>query len=410
MRVFISHAHTDRSSVQKRLVDPLRAQDIDVWYAPENLEPGTDWEDAIRAGLESSDWFLVVLTPEAVASRWVRAEVQWAMDERPGRLIPILLTDCPWQDTHLLIRQLQYLDFREPALEEIRRLLAFWDLDSDAAKEAVPSATGPIDATAPSVDETFVNAIGIKMLPIPAGQFLMGSPPAELRRASEEYLHEVVITRSFWISAHPVTQAEYESLVNERPSAFSIGGRESAKVEGLDTAHFPVEGVSWDDAAEFCARLSASPQELARGIEYRLPTEAEWEYTCRAGSSSPFSFGPGLAGEHANCDGREPYGIPTRGTFVGRPTQVGPYAPNGFGIFDMHGNVWEWCQDWYSVNAYSRSQKRNPRGPSGGTCRVVRGGAWSVPARLCRSACREWYSPSRRLSSLGFRIAASPRR
>jgi formylglycine-generating enzyme required for sulfatase activity len=231
----------------------------------------------------------------------------------------------------------------------------------------------------------------------------------EPRRASEEQLHRVEITKPYWMSTYPVTQVEYQRVIGERPSAFGADGREGSKVLGIDTSRLPVESVSWDDAVEFCARLSNQLQGDGTVLTFRLPTEAEWEYACRAHTTTAFHFGGALAGEHANCDGKQPYGTSIQGDSIGHPTNVGNYPPNAFGLFDMHGNVWEWCHDWYSVNAYARSSLRDPRGPTSGTCRVVRGGAWATPARFCRAAAREWYSPSRRLSSLGFRVAAVAR-
>jgi formylglycine-generating enzyme required for sulfatase activity len=148
-------------------------------------------------------------------------------------------------------------------------------------------------------------------------------------------------------------------------------------VAGQDTSRFPVERVSWEEAVEFCRKLSALSAEQSAGRVYRLPTEAEWEFACRAGTTTPFHFGSQLNGREANCDGNYPYGTTTKGTYLQRPTTVGSYAANGFGLFDMHGNVWEWCSDWYEV-AIRDSPVDDPTGPTSGSLRVNRGGGWAA--------------------------------
>ena len=160
----------------------------------------------------------------------------------------------------------------------------------------------------------------------------------------------------------------------------------------------PVEQVSWNNAVEFCRKLSALPEERTEGRVYRLPTEAEWEYACRAGSTTVFSFG--------DDESRfEEYGW-FRGNSGGQTRPVGKREPNAWGLCDMHGNVADWCSDWYSE--YLQSEETDPQGPSGGSARVIRGGGWNRTARSCRSAIRYWSDPSHRDSGLGFRLALSP--
>ncbi len=140
------------------------------------------------------------------------------------------------------------------------------------------------------------------------------------------------------------------------------------------------------------------------GKKYRLPTEAEWEYACRAGTTPPFYTGETIDTSQANYNGREVYGNGTKGVFRRRTIAVGGFPPNAFGLYDMHGNVWEWCQDWYASNYYSTSPAADPQGPSAGDHRVLRGGCWIVHAGSCRSTVRDWNTPVNRLSSNGFRI------
>ena len=185
------------------------------------------------------------------------------------------------------------------------------------------------------------------------------------------------------------------------PSRFSTTGTSSSKVSGMNTSKFPVETVSWADAVAFCRKLSEKD-----GVTYRLPTEAEWEYAARAGTTTPFHFGTVLNGDKANVDGNYPYGTTTKGPYLQRTTTVGSYAKNAFGLFDLHGNVWEWCQDVYDANAYaSRSgTTTDPKVTSGSEYRVLRGGSWIDVAEFSRAACRLWGAPGVRNLSFGFRV------
>jgi formylglycine-generating enzyme required for sulfatase activity len=167
-----------------------------------------------------------------------------------------------------------------------------------------------------------------------------------------------------------------------------------------------VEDVSWNDAVEFCEQLSEMPEEKRAGRVYRLPTEAEWEYACRGGASSskPFSFGDSLSSTQANFDGNYPYGGADKGPYLARTTRVGSYEANAFGLYDMHGNVWEWCADWYDQNYYKDSPRNDPKGPATSTSRVLRGGSWLDVGRVCRAAFRYDFEPGDRNFIIGFRV------
>jgi formylglycine-generating enzyme required for sulfatase activity len=169
----------------------------------------------------------------------------------------------------------------------------------------------------------------------------------------------------------------------------------------------PVERVSWNDAAEFCNKLSELPEEKKAGRVYRLPTEAEWEYACRAGTKSTFCFGNSISSRQANFDGNFAYGGADKGEFLQKTTPVGSYKPNEFGLFDMHGNVWQWCADWYREEYYKSSPKKNPEGPSSGDYRVMRGGSWLSDGWWLRSANRGKSLPGGREDGVGFRVAVS---
>jgi formylglycine-generating enzyme required for sulfatase activity len=210
-----------------------------------------------------------------------------------------------------------------------------------------------------------------------------------------------------WLGVYPVTQAEHERVMGSNPSWFSASGGGKEKVRGQDTTRFPVECVSWEEAEAFCQKLTELPEEMRRGRLYRLPTEAEWEYSCRGGalSSTPFHFGAILSSTQANFDGRYPYGGADEGPYLERTKAVGSYPANGFGLFDLHGNVWEWCADWYSADYYTQSPRQDPPGPSEGSDRVIRGGSWNSRGQHCRSALRIRSEPAGRYGSLGFRVA-----
>lgn len=241
---------------------------------------------------------------------------------------------------------------------------------------------------------------GIPFAEIPAGIFLMGSPESEKGRdADEGPVHEVEITQPFYMGIHQVTQEQYKRVMGKNPSYFSASGRGRDRIKDLDTRIFPVEQVSWDDAVAFCENLSQS-----EGVSFRLPTEAEWEYACRAGTTTRFHFGDTLSSVQANFNGKYPYGNVPEGPYLERPTSVGSYPPNSLGIYDMHGNVGEWCSDWYESGYYSKSPKKDPNGPRSGEYRVLRGGSWYDHPLICRSACRYWYGASSRVVDVGFRL------
>jgi formylglycine-generating enzyme required for sulfatase activity len=224
------------------------------------------------------------------------------------------------------------------------------------------------------------NSIGMKLVLIPNGKFVMGMPKTEKILYGNEAEHEVEITKPFYMGAFEVTQEQYEKVMGRNPSYFSSTGPGKDKVKDLDTKAFPIEGLEWAEAAEFCKKLTALPEEAEAGRKYRLPTEAEWEYACRAGTKTRFSFGDDLALEQANIDGRFLTGDLVQQKALHRTCKVGSYKPNAWGLYDMHGNAWEWCQDWYQPDYYAKSSKQDPPGPEEGSQgkRVRRGGDFGL--------------------------------
>ena len=251
----------------------------------------------------------------------------------------------------------------------------------DQGQPTPPVASNPTPDPTPVEDMELpesADSIGMEFKLIPAGTFIMGEG---------DQAHEVTLTKPFKIGVHEVTQAQYEQVMGVNPS----------KYKGASN---PVEEVNWDDAVEFCRRLSELPAEKAAGRVYRLPTEAQWEYACRAGTTTEYSFGDDDSGLGDYAWHRENSDKTTH--------PVGSKLPNAWGLYDMHGNVWEWCLDWYGD--YPSGPVTDPMGAAPGSYsyRVLRGGCWSFTAVNCRSASRRGREPSYRYHYGGFRVCLSP--
>jgi len=256
-------------------------------------------------------------------------------------------------------------------LELVARLLA----DAESAHALVPTS--------------FTNHLGMKMIWCPPGKFLMGSPEDEKDRRENENQVQVLISHGLWLASTPVTQGQWQALMGNNPSHFT------------GSMDLPVEQVSWNDVWDFCAKLNAV-ENLPNSYHYALPTEAQWKYACRAGTTTPFHFGSTLNGKIANCSGDDTYGTETDWPYLGQTSIVGSYSPNSWGLHDMHGNVWEWCADW---NGDRLPGGIDPSGPTTGAYRRTRGGAWSDSAALCSSAYRNGDYPDNRRHFVGFRPA-----
>ena len=235
------------------------------------------------------------------------------------------------------------------------------------------------------------NSVGMKFVLIPKGTFTMGSPIDEEGRFEVEVQHEVTISKDFYLGVYEVTQLQYEKVIGKNPSDF-----QGEKVGGQNK-DLPVEKVSWSDAVEFSKRISEIPEEKKAGRVYRLPTESEWEYACRAGSKTAFSF-----------DDEEGL-LPEYGWFSSnssnRTHTVGLLEPNAWGLYDMHGTVCEWCSDW--DGNYPEGAITDAARPKKGSIRVARGGSWIDVAASCESAARSEPPPEYRSNNFGFRLALS---
>lgn len=244
--------------------------------------------------------------------------------------------------------------------------------------------------------------LDLELILISAGEFVMGSPVGEADREEIEVSHRVRISNPFWLGKYEVTQGQWEAVMGNNPSEFKQVGKDG-----------PVERVSWEDAVEFCQKVTEMERAAGRlpaGHEYGLPTEEEWEYACRAGSKAATAYGDSLGSSQANIKGDSPDGQASPSRSLDRTAKVGSYRPNKWGLYDMHGNVLEWCVDW--VHAYGKpvGVDTDEIESSSFSQRILRGGAWKFPAKFSRSANRLWAPPTLRESSLGFRLCLSAKR
>jgi serine/threonine protein kinase len=253
--------------------------------------------------------------------------------------------------------------------------------------ETTPDGTnvgGPLGVETLRLD--LGNGIPLDLVRIKRGSFLMGAPRSEREAAEDEKpQHEVTLTQDMLLGRYPVTQEQYAQVMGKNPSWFSVKAGGKDKVAGLETLRFPVENVSWEEAQQFCAAASK-----LTGRRVDLPTEAEWEYACRAGTRTRYYCGNELTQKDANFDGK-----------VGRTTEVGQYPPNAWGLYDMAGNVWQWCAD--GKQPYAAEARTDPVGPDNNNARLLRGGSWLARAAECRSAARYSRAASNRYY-LGFRV------
>ncbi len=238
--------------------------------------------------------------------------------------------------------------------------------------------------------QQITNSLGMDFVRIPPGSFIMGSPEDEFQRSDNENQHKVTITGSFYVQTTEVTQEQWNKIMGNNPSKFT------------GCPKCPVDFISWHDAMTFIRKLN----QLEHTTTYRLPTEAEWEYACRANTDTPFYFGKFLSTGQANYNGNHPIPGSPKGINRNQTIPVGSFPANQFGLYDMHGNVYEWCQDWFGE--YSTEPVIDPTGPETGYSKISRGGGMSSYARRCRSANRTKHLPDYVNFYIGVRLAKTP--
>jgi formylglycine-generating enzyme required for sulfatase activity len=384
--VFISYSKKDNEYVGK-LTAYLENEGLSVWV-DDRIDYGDRWWLTIVTNIRKCAAMVVVMTPEGEKSDWVQKEYFYA-NNLGKPLIPLLLKDeCfPFFVTH------QYHDVRDGSMPpkkfiaSLRRLARQKHEEELKQKEKVDERRHRAknkkkqkeELKRETIPKANAKSIGMEFVLIPAGSFIMGSPQSEKGRMRDENQHEVTISRPFYMQTTEVTQSQWEKVIGDNPSYFKNCGDDC-----------PVDNVSWNDAQEFISMLN----QIENTTKYRLPTEAEWEYACRAGTETAYSFNEvNKLGEYAWY----------RGNSDNQPQPVMQKMPNPWGLYDMYGNVWEWCLDWYGD--YPSKSVIDQKGLDKGEYRVLRGGSWNSPAKYLRSAFRGRSNPDYRFGRQGgFRI------
>jgi formylglycine-generating enzyme required for sulfatase activity len=434
IRLFCSYSRKDellRGELETHLAT-LKRQNLVTWY-DRLLEPGSNWDKRIKEELDAADIIVLLVSPDFLDSNYCyETEVTRAIARHKAGtacVIPVLLRSTDIEGLELFklmgypkgLKPVMQWDYRDEAwldvVKGIRQAVtklsqlrpASGSLEFERSGFASRSAALPLHSfafesvtvnqqgtvvqyqtgEAQQWEEDLGNGVVLEMVSIPGGSFLMGSPRNEEGRDDDESPQHRVTIAPFFIGKFPITQSQYQAVMGNNPSDFKEDG-----------AHRPVENVSWNDAIAFCQKLS----QKSKGT-YRLPSEAEWEYACRAGTTTPFHFGETITPNLVNYDGNYTYGKALEGEYREKTIAVGHFPPNAFGLFDMHGNVWEWCADHWHPN-YQGAPTNGNAWITGGdsSLRLLRGGSWYCNPRNCRSAFRFRLSPDYCFRSFGFRV------
>ena len=391
--IFLSYAREDEDRVRP-IVEQLEAQGWSVFWDL-NIPPGMTFRQYIEKNLDAARCVVVVWSKNSVSSHWVQEEADEG--RKKNILVPLRIDQVV---PPLGLRSIQAAD------------MTAWNKDTGHSKfnelvNAIAALVPKRIATEDTMVDVSVTPVALpiaepKLLEnfvlIRGGQFTMGSPEDEAGRFGDEAQHEVKLN-DFAMCRYVVTIGEYLDYARQNNLSYD------ARVED---ARLPAVNVSWEDAVAYCRWLS----EKQGDGTFRLPTEAEWEYACRAGTATPFNTGENLTTDQANYNGDYPYRNYPKGAYREKTVPVDSFQPNGYGLYNMHGNVWEWCRDWYDETYYDECLKRgvveNPSGPSSRSIRVLRGGGWGNNARNCRSAYRFHDTPGYHRSDVGFRLVFVP--
>jgi formylglycine-generating enzyme required for sulfatase activity len=383
LKVFLCHSSSDKPAVRE-LYRRLREDGVEPWLDEEDLLLGQEWEPEIVKAVRVADVIVVCLSRGSITREgFVQKEISFALDvakeKPPGTifLIPLRLEECELPD--------RLRGWHAGSLYEERgyeRLLRALQNRAGGLGLTVASSQDPPLQKKAELQKIWRDRLGLEFVLIPAGEFLMGAANGE---DDEKPVHRVRIIQPFYLGKYPVMQGQWQAVMGNNPSHFT------------GDLNRPVENVSWDDVQEFLRKLNGQE----KGATYHLPTEAEWEYAARAGSTGAYCFGDDLAlfGEYA-------WYYENSG---GTTHPVGQLKPNAWGLYDMHGNVWEWVQDWYGTTYYQSSPVDDPQGPERGQYRVLRGGAYFIRLRDARCAYRLRNFPISRYDHLGCRVVGRPK-
>jgi formylglycine-generating enzyme required for sulfatase activity len=416
--VFLSYTRVDRPWVDRlqQMMTPLLRQGdqrLRLWDDSQ-IEPGAKWRAAIETALAEAKVALLLVSDAFLASEFVMNEEVpklLAAAEAEGvrvlwvSLSPSLVEHTPIHEYQAVLPSDQYLEeLSKPQQQRALKTIAESIRDALAASAPAP---------APRVE--LGGGVSLPLIAIPAGEFVMGSPAGEPERNDDEGPQHRVRLDRFLIGQTPITQAQWRAVAQLVPP---VGQRWQRELP-LNPSHFsgrpdsdqrPVEQVIWHDAIEFCRRLS----ELT-GNFYTLPSEAQWEYACRAGTSTPFSFGEAITPKLANYNGSYSYANGPKGECRAQTTPVGMFSANVWGLQDMHGNVWEWCLDHWHDSYAGAPVDGSPWWDGLGrqeedqyTRRLLRGGSWNYGPRSCRSAFRGRFRPDYAGSYVGLRVVCLP--
>ncbi len=423
--VFISYSHADRGWVErlKRMMAPLlrgSGQELRLWDDSQ-IEAGRKWREAIETALAQASVALLLVSDHFLASEFVMGEevpkLLAAAEAEGVRVLWVSLSACLVEETE--IHQYQAVlppnrPLDQMAEAEAKEALKTIGLEIRKALKPQPEAVAAAPAPARLLQGRTLelgDGVSLPLIAIPAGEFVMGSPLDEPERQDDEGPQHRVRLEGFLMGQTPITQAQWRAVARLVPPLGQRWERELPQNPSMfsgrpDSDQRPVEKVSWQQAIEFCRRLSA-----ITGDVYTLPSEAQWEYACRAGTTSPFCFGDTISPELANYDGNYGYAEGPKGIYRAQTTPVGMLPANAWGLQDMHGNVWEWCLDHWHENyagaPIDGSAWRNKNSGQDGT-RLLRGGSWFSLPRDCRSALRYHVRPGLAFSSVGFRVVCLP--
>ncbi len=404
--IFICYSRTDHA-VAAKLAERLRAEGWS-FFMDVQTRVGKRYDEVIEAELDSARAVVVLWSVASRKSHDVKDEAKFGRDK--NILFPALIENITLP---LGFGHLQTADLigwaGEPKHPGLAQLLESLRLHLQGADRSPPvSLTSPpltkggeggFKPTKPGQtfrDKLKVGGEGPLMVVIPAGRFVMDSPPDEPGRSdSEGPQHEVRIAKPFALGVYAVTFDDYDRYCDATKHA-------KPEDRGWGRSNRPVINVSGEEAQAYCAWLSQQT-----GRIYRLPSEAEWEYACRAGTDTPFHFGARISTDQANFDGNSTYNGSAKGEYRKQTVPVGTFPPNAFGLYDMHGNVWEWCQDAWHGNYNGAPTDGSAWEPGGTVARVVRGGFWRRFPALARSAARLSLAPADRYGLIGFRVWCS---